>query len=64
MLTGGGAGGMDAARTLVFKAPVVVGVPLKGPWDSTFVTGTTGAVTVGVVMRVVVGDETTGTATA
>ena len=29
----GGNAGIDAASTVVVNAPVVVGVPLKGPWD-------------------------------
>ena len=29
----GGKAGIEAARTVVDKAPVVVGVPLYGPWE-------------------------------
>jgi hypothetical protein len=29
----GGSAGIEAARTEVDRAPVVVGIPLKSPWD-------------------------------
>lgn len=49
---------------LVDRAPVVVGVPLNGPWEVIFVAEATGGISDGIVVNVVVGSETKGMAQA